>query len=348
LPVRLGAILVTPVRALAAIDRRGGGFRDALWLVLAGMVCFRLEALARGVLGVSHLSLGTVVRQTLAVASSEVTLAAAVVVPAAVILTLLAGRGRRDPSRDLELGAACYVPFFAGRALFRALDLRAFGGPLPAAADLGFLVAATLWAGVTLAIALWVARRRGSQAEVAAPARGRSLGAAGLLGAALAVVLAVNGRWVLANAAAIRPLSSGQGAPGFSLPRVNGSGSLALEELRGKVVLLDFWATWCPPCVQMLPTLHDVHERWHGQGFELVGVNADGGGATREDIATFLGARPAPYPVVFDEDGEVAKAYRVLALPHMVLLGRDGAVRKTFWGVTSRSELEGAIEDALR
>jgi hypothetical protein len=83
--------------------------RDAGYLVLLGLICFRLEDVTRALLGITHLSFGTVLRQMLAVLSQEVQEAIIVVLPAAVAVTLGAGRGKRDPSRDLELGAAAYI-----------------------------------------------------------------------------------------------------------------------------------------------------------------------------------------------------------------------------------------------
>src|SRR5262249_53922661 len=113
LPARLGALLATPGRALGAMEARGGGgVRDAAWLVLFGVICFRLQDQTRALLGLSQVG----VAPLLAVFSQEVREAVTVALGAGLTLTLLAGRGRRDPSIDIELGAACYVPFFAARS----------------------------------------------------------------------------------------------------------------------------------------------------------------------------------------------------------------------------------------
>jgi peroxiredoxin len=361
LPARVGMLLAQPTSALRLYDEAGGGVRDAAWLVLLGVACFRLEDVMRALLGITHLSASTVVRQMFAALSHEVQEAVLIVLPAAVGVTVLAGRGHRDPSRDLELGAACYVPFFAARAVYRALDLDVLLGPLPRVVNQISSSVGLVGALVVLALAVRVARARppataepkGATPSTPAPpvavpglpARLSATALAAFLGAALFV----NAGWVIRNADAIRPLRRGGQAPEFSLPRIDGQpGDLALVSMRGKVVLLDFWATWCAPCVHMMDTLHKLHDEWQPRGVEFVGINSDGAMASPEDVRRFLRERPAPYPMVIDESGQVASLYKVVALPHMVLMGRDGSIRKTFWGVTSHDELAEALAAAVQ
>jgi thiol-disulfide isomerase/thioredoxin len=139
----------------------------------------------------------------------------------------------------------------------------------------------------------------------------------------------------------------GTQAPSFDLPVFGKKGAhMALSDLRGKVVLLDFWATWCPPCIQMLPILHDLHKEWAPRGVEFVGVDSDGPSSTVQDVRDFLVEHPAPYPIVLD-DGTANSLYKVRALPQMVLIDREGAVRRVFIGFTTRRELASALADAL-
>jgi thiol-disulfide isomerase/thioredoxin len=359
LPGRIGMMLAQPVDGLRLYEARGGGVRDAGYLVLLGLLCFRLEDVTRALLGITHLSFGTVLRQMLAVLSQEVQEGIIVVLPAALAVTLAAGRGKRDPSRDLELGAAAYIPFFAVRAVYRAADLEALLGPLPRGFNQAATTVALLWAAVIVALAIRLARGRTllptdrsaqlppseDPGPVPWPGTRARLAVAGL-GALAGAALAVNGTWVARNADAIRPLSRGKSAPDFVLPRVDGqAGTLRLTSLKGKVVLLDFWAKWCGPCVNMMPTLHGIQQDWQNRGVQLVGVH--GPSVPEDEVRAFLRERPAGYPMLLDADGQVNDLYKVVALPHLVLVGRDGTVLKTFWGVTSRHEIESVLSAAV-
>lgn len=371
LPARLGAYLASPLQALQELDRRGtGGVRDALWLVLAGVLCFRMDELARAMLSVSTASLGSIVQQAVGPFSRELLDAATVVIPAAVLLTLAAGRGRRDPSVDLELAAGCYTAFFAVRAVFRLFNLESVAGPLSPSMKLVETVAAVAATGVLWAQALRVAYERpaarpvttasGAKPVPAEPAAGQGAAVpppteptrlrnrwavtclAGVLGAAFALNLV----WVVRQREALAPLQRGKEAPGFTLPRVEGGPPVSLASLRGRPVLLDFWATWCPPCIQMMPTLHALHDDWGPRGVQFVGINADGAMRDADELRAFMRAHPAPYPTVVD-DGSAARGYGVDSLPRLVLLGPDGAVLKTFSGLTSKAELDRALRSVL-
>jgi thiol-disulfide isomerase/thioredoxin len=174
---------------------------------------------------------------------------------------------------------------------------------------------------------------------------------AGILALSLLVGgLGSNVVWASRHFDALRPIEHGEAAPDFRLPRVGAGtgagGTVSLSALRGKVVLLDFWATWCPPCIQMMPLLHDLHRDFSPRGVEILGVNSDGGGASAAEVEEVLRGHPSPYPILFD-DGSANQAYKVRALPQLVLVGRDGAVRQVFIGYTSRGTLASALTKAL-
>jgi thiol-disulfide isomerase/thioredoxin len=97
-----------------------------------------------------------------------------------------------------------------------------------------------------------------------------------------------------------------------------------LRKLKGKVVLVDFWATWCGPCVAEIPNIIDAHKRYHGDGFEVIGVSLD---RADGDIVKFVEARKLPWQSInIDDSKKLANRYGVNAIPHPILVGRDGRI----------------------
>jgi thiol-disulfide isomerase/thioredoxin len=367
LPARVGRLVTAPDDALARADADGGGMRDALALVAAAVVAFRMPELVHAVLTAIGPTSGGVMR-LLALFADEVRHAAWFVLPAAVAVTVLA-RARRDAGRDLDLAAACYPAPFVIFALERGVS--ALTGPRVIYGSIAS-AAAAVWTAVLAWRAVRVARARppaapktaapettpaGAQAPIGgAPAADaappvapmpRSARAVGGAVGALAVALAVHGAiWSAHNVEALRPIERGQLAPVFALDRIDGTpGTVALDALRGQVVVLDFWATWCPPCVEMIPVMDGLARDWAPRGVSFLGVNSDGGGATPDQIRAFLAAHPFSYPVVRDE-GDVGALYRVENLPSIFVIGRDGGVRASFVGFTMKGTLEKVLRDA--
>jgi thiol-disulfide isomerase/thioredoxin len=118
------------------------------------------------------------------------------------------------------------------------------------------------------------------------------------------------------------------------------------EEHAGKVLVLDFWASWCVPCRRSFPWLNTMHEKYAEDGLVIVGVNLD---MERADAVRFLDEYPAAFKIVYDDDKELAKRFEVIAMPSSYLIGRDGKLAAQHLGfkVKKQAEYEAAIRQAL-
>lgn len=116
-------------------------------------------------------------------------------------------------------------------------------------------------------------------------------------------------------------LEKGAVAPDFDLPEADAN--VGLAQYRGKVVYLDFWASWCGPCKQSFPWMNAMQSKYGTQGLQVVSVNVD---AKRDAAAKFLVANPASFVVAFDPQGRTPGLYAVKAMPSSYLIGRDGRI----------------------
>ena len=117
-------------------------------------------------------------------------------------------------------------------------------------------------------------------------------------------------------------------APDFSLPARDGS-AVRLSELRGQVVMINFWATWCGPCRQEMPLLEQIHARSEPLGFTLLGVNVEPDSAPAQ---AWLKGVPVSFPILFDRENAVSAQFGVEAMPSSVLIDREGRVRHVHRG----------------
>jgi peroxiredoxin len=131
--------------------------------------------------------------------------------------------------------------------------------------------------------------------------------------AALAVAVGVAG-------AAVTPSA---GAPDFTLPSLDGP-NLRLQEQRGHVVMINFWATWCGPCRVEMPHLSRLYEKYRGSGFTVLAVNIDEDPQKAASLAKQLGMK---FPVLLDREKKVSRLYDLSTMPSTVLVDRDGRVR---------------------
>ena len=137
----------------------------------------------------------------------------------------------------------------------------------------------------------------------------------------------------------------GQPAPGLALPDVKGS-VVTLEKLRGQVVYVDFWASWCGPCRRSFPWMNEMQQKYGGKGLAIVAVNVD---KKRADADKFLAQLPATFQVVFDEAGTSPAAFGVKGMPSSYLIDARGNVVVVERGFLegSRGELEERIKALL-
>ncbi|MCW7538588.1 TlpA family protein disulfide reductase [Aquabacterium sp. A7-Y] len=135
-------------------------------------------------------------------------------------------------------------------------------------------------------------------------------------------------------------------APDFTLRSLQGQ-NLRLQEQRGRVVMINFWATWCGPCREEMPHLNRLYEKYRGSGFTVLAVNVDEDGRNAASMATKLGLK---FPVLFDSDKTVSRLYDLKAMPSTLILDRDGRVRFLHRGYLSGYEntYDQQIRDLLK
>lgn len=139
------------------------------------------------------------------------------------------------------------------------------------------------------------------------------------------------------------------GAPAPAYRTVSlGGDSVSLEQARGKVVLLNVWATWCHPCRAEIPELREIHEKYKSRGLELVGVSVDSDGAD-EGIREFMNEFKMTYAIWRDPDERVSSQFLVVGVPATFLIDREGILRwrKTGPIALGDTSLAAAIERAL-
>jgi peroxiredoxin len=125
------------------------------------------------------------------------------------------------------------------------------------------------------------------------------------------------------------PIERGSLAPGFSLPALDGGDPVSLESLRGRAVLVNFWATWCKPCEDEMPAMDRLYARHRDSGFELLAIAV---GETPEAVRVFRDRLGLSFPILLDEDRSVSQRYQTYRFPESYLVGRDGRVVERYVG----------------
>jgi len=119
-------------------------------------------------------------------------------------------------------------------------------------------------------------------------------------------------------------ISEGEIAPDFTLKDLKGT-EVNLKEFRGKVVLLNFWATWCPPCRKEIPSMVELYKKYKDRGLEIIGVNLDKLG--KSEVEKFSLEHKINFPVLLNPSGDAAARYGVVVLPTTIFLDRYGKIK---------------------
>ena len=133
-------------------------------------------------------------------------------------------------------------------------------------------------------------------------------------------------------------------APDLALPQLDGT-LRTLRDLRGQVVLINIWATWCPPCRAEMPAIQQAYAAYHERGFAVLAINQ------REDATTitpFLAQHGLTFPILLDSDGQASASYQASALPSSFFVDRRGVIRTVYHGPLPPSVINGTIEQLLQ
>jgi cytochrome c biogenesis protein CcmG, thiol:disulfide interchange protein DsbE len=136
------------------------------------------------------------------------------------------------------------------------------------------------------------------------------------------------------------------GAPAQSFPvkRIDGKAD-ALDRYRGQIVVLNLWATWCPPCREEMPALERLYREYRSKGLVVLGVDQGEGARV---AASYARAHGVTYPILLDEDQEYGRAYAAVGLPTTIIVGRDGHIVKGIDGEMTLAQMREAVTPVLR
>lgn len=141
---------------------------------------------------------------------------------------------------------------------------------------------------------------------------------------------------MLPGAALAADIAPGAVAPSFELQSSTGK-PMGLADLKGQVVLINFWASWCGPCRQEMPILDQLYKSYQAAGFTLIGVNVE---PNASDAEKFLKDTPVSFPILFDPQSMVSKLYEVSGMPSTIIVGRDGKIAYVHHGYKPGDEGE--------
>ena len=135
----------------------------------------------------------------------------------------------------------------------------------------------------------------------------------------------------------------GATAPDFQLPSLTGE-PITLSDYQGQVILVNTWATWCPPCKAEMPAIHEFYQLHQNDGFVVLAINSQEDAAT---VQRFINAQGFTFPVLLDTQASVLNQYKVRGLPTSFVIDRDGVIRYVHTGAITPQQLEDAISPLL-
>ncbi|WP_206810007.1 peroxiredoxin family protein [Paradesulfitobacterium ferrireducens] len=134
-------------------------------------------------------------------------------------------------------------------------------------------------------------------------------------------------------------LEKGNLAPDFELRTVDGK-AMKLSSLRGKKVIVNFWATWCPPCRLEMPEMEKFYTKNKNEGIEILAVNLTKAEKSRADVPAFIEAYGITFPVLLDENSDVARLYKVSSIPASFIIDTQGVIREKIVGPMTYDSME--------
>ena len=147
-----------------------------------------------------------------------------------------------------------------------------------------------------------------------------------------------------------RPVITGRVAPEFHVAELTG-GEVSLSDYEGRVVLMNVWATWCPPCLQEMPSMQRLYEAFPDGDFEILAISVDArlgevdvGGKRGGDVAAFAKELGLTFTILHNPSGDIQQLYQTTGVPESFLIGKDGVIVKkvsgpTEWDATENQEL---------